>query len=68
MARLTAKARKAMPKAKFAGPHKSFPVNDKKHDRLAISGATRSYNAGNISKGTENKIKARARKGLKAKR
>jgi hypothetical protein len=44
-----------------AGPNGSFPIGDKKHARLAIGGATRSYNAGNISKGAENKIKAKAR-------
>ena len=46
---------------KKAGPNGSFPIGDKKHARLAIGGATRSYNAGNISKGTENSIKAKAR-------
>lgn len=53
-----------MPKSKrpapFAGPNKSFPIGDKKHARLAIGGATRSFNAGNISKATENRIKAQA--------
>jgi hypothetical protein len=48
-------------KGEKAGPNGSFPVGDPKHARLAISGATRSYNAGHISKGTEEKIKARAR-------
>lgn len=46
---------------KKAGPNGSFPVGDKKHARLAIGGATRSFNAGNISKSTENHIKAEAR-------
>lgn len=41
---------------------KGFPMNDPKHQRLAIGGATRSYNAGNISKSKEEEIKARARK------
>ena len=49
---------------KKAGPNGSFPIGDKKHARLAIGGATRSYNAGNISKGTENRIKSAARKKL----
>lgn len=44
-----------------AGPNGSFPVGDKKHARLAIGGATRSFNAGNITKPTENGIKAKAR-------
>ena len=50
-----------------AGPNGSFPIGDKKHARLAIGGATRSYNAGNISKSTEEQIKARARAKLKGK-
>jgi hypothetical protein len=40
---------------------KGFPMNDKKHQRLAIGGATRSYNAGNISASKEASIKAEAR-------
>ena len=64
MAKLNAAARKKMPKSEFAGPGKSFPVNDPTHARLAISGATRSRNAGNISASEEAKIKARARKTL----
>lgn len=59
--KLTSGKRAGMKKSSFAGPGKSFPVNDKTHQRLAISGATRSYNAGNISKGTEDKIKSKAR-------
>ena len=38
-----------------------FPIGDKKHARLAIGGATRSYNAGNISAAKEAEIKAKAR-------
>lgn len=52
---------------KKAGPNGSFPIGDKRHARLAIGGATRSYNAGNISKGTENSIKAKARAKLRGK-
>ena len=47
--KLTGKKRSGMPRSQFAGPGKSFPVND------------RSYNAGNISKGEETKIKSKAR-------
>ena len=61
MSKLTAGKRRGMPKSQFAGPGKSFPVNDKTHQRSAISGATRSYNAGNISKSQENRIKSKAR-------
>lgn len=45
----------------FAGPNHSFPIGDPKHARLAIGGATRSYDAGNISKAMEERIKAEAR-------
>jgi hypothetical protein len=36
MAKLTAKARKAIPTSKFAGPGRSYPVEDKKHAKAAI--------------------------------
>ena len=61
MAKLSAAARKKMLKGEFAGPGKSFPVNDKTHARMAISGATRSQRAGNISASTAARIKAKAR-------
>lgn len=38
-----------------------FPIGDKKHARLAIGGATRSFNAGNISSSKEVQIKSEAR-------
>lgn len=61
MARLTAEDRKNMSDDEFALPGHRFPLNDKKHDRLAISGATHSEHAGNISKSQEERIKAEAR-------
>jgi hypothetical protein len=61
MDKLSAGTRNRMPSSQFAGKNKSFPVNDPVHQRMAISGATRSFNAGNISKGTENRIKGKAR-------
>jgi hypothetical protein len=65
MSTLTPEKRKMMAKALFAGPDRSFPVNDKNHARLAISGATRSERAGNISSSEEASIKAKARAKLK---
>jgi hypothetical protein len=62
--KLTAKKRSKMKPKEFALKGKHFPLNDKKHDRVAISGATRSYNAGNISKAEEDHVKADARKKL----
>lgn len=64
MAKLTAAARKKIPAGKFAGPGRSFPINDPTHARLAISGATRSERAGNISASTAARIKSKARKKL----
>jgi hypothetical protein len=61
MARLDAAARRHMARKAFAGPGRSFPINDKKHARLAISGATRAEHAGTLSPAEEARIKARAR-------
>lgn len=61
MATLYAAKRKQMPKSEFAGPGRSFPVNDANHARLAIGGATRSEHAGNISASEAEHIRAKAR-------
>ena len=37
MARLTAAARKALPTSSFAGPDRSYPVNNPSHARNALS-------------------------------
>lgn len=65
MAKLKAATRKAMSKKNFAGPGRSFPIEDATHAREAISGATRPERAGNISESQEASIKARARAKLK---
>lgn len=36
MAKLTAKARKKLPASDFAGPDRSFPIEDKNHARAAL--------------------------------
>lgn len=61
MAKPYAADRKKMKKSEFAGPGHSFPINDPTHQRLAISGATRSEHAGNISESEAERIKAKAR-------
>ena len=61
MARMSTRKRNALPKRAFAGPGRSFPINDRSHARAAISGASRSFHAGNISKATEKRIQARAK-------
>lgn len=66
--RLTAKQRKKIPKKKFGLPNRkkekagSFPMPDKKHARLAISMAQKSYKAGNISKAQRDRVVAKARR------
>ena len=40
MAKLTGKERKDLPASDFAGPHRSFPVNDKNHARNALARAS----------------------------
>ncbi len=40
MAKLTAKARKAIPSKEFAGPDRSYPINDASHARNALSRAS----------------------------
>ena len=37
MARLKAKQRNALPDSAFAGPHRSFPVNDRNHAKAALA-------------------------------
>ena len=61
MSVLTDALRQKMPKKEFAGPGTSYPIPDKNHARLAISGASRAANVGNISPSEEASIKAKAR-------
>jgi hypothetical protein len=62
--KLSSERRNALPASKFAGPGRSFPVNDAEHARKALQLAPRSEHAGNISKATEEKIESRARRVL----
>lgn len=65
MAKLTTKARKELPASKFAGPDRSYPVNDRSHAANAKARASQAVNAGRMSKSTEAKIDAKADKVLK---
>lgn len=67
MAKLTSKERNALPDSKFAGPDRSYPVNNKSHAANAKARATQQVNKGNMSKGQESKIDAKANKVLKKK-
>lgn len=59
MAKLKAAQRKALPSKDFAGPNRSFPIEDKAHAKAAI---LLSKNAPNPAA-----IKAKAKKVLKGK-
>lgn len=60
MAKLTTAERKALPKSAFAGPDKTYPVEDKSHARAAKSRASGAVNAGRMSKAEEARIDAKA--------
>lgn len=64
MAKLTAKGRKALPKSKFAGRDRSYPVPDKSHAANAKARATQAVKAGRMSPAEAAKIKAKANKVL----
>ncbi len=68
MAKLTSKGRKALPGKDFAGPGRSYPVEDKAHARAAKSRASGAENAGRISPSAKAKIDAKADKVLKGKK
>ncbi len=60
MAKLTAAARKAIPTSKFAGPDRSYPVQDRAHAANAKARATQMVEAGKLSPATASKIRAKA--------
>lgn len=64
MTKLTTRARKALPAKDFAGPGRSYPVEDKAHARNAKARASGAVKAGRMSKGTEGKIDAKANRKL----
>ncbi len=64
MAKLTNKARNALPKGKFAGPGRSYPVPDKSHAANAKARATQMVTKGKLSPSMAAKIKAKANKVL----
>jgi hypothetical protein len=62
--KLTTKARKALPKGKFAGPNRSYPITDKSHAGNAKARATQQFKKGNLSAGARAKIDSKANKML----
>ena len=65
MAKLTTKKRNALPKTEFAGPNRSYPINDKAHAINAKARATQMEKKGKLAASTASKIKAKANKVLK---
>ena len=57
---LTAKKRDKLPDSVFAGPNRTFPIENMDHARLAVSGAARALNAGNIDQDTHDEIVRKA--------
>jgi hypothetical protein len=65
--KLTTAARKKLPKAAFAGPGRSYPVEDKSHARNAKARASQAVNAGRMTKAEEAKIDRKADRVLRKK-
>ena len=65
MAKLTTKARKAIPKKEFGLPkERKFPVNDRPHAANAKARATQMVKAGKLSASAKKKIDAKANRVL----
>jgi len=68
MAKLTAKARKKLPKSKFALENeRKYPIQDKSHAANAKARAQQQYDKGKLSKSKLNEIDREANKVLKKK-
>jgi hypothetical protein len=64
MSRLTSGERRALPAADFAGPGRSYPVENPAHAKLAKAMASRAVSTGRMSSGEAHKIDAKANKEL----
>lgn len=63
MAKLTSKARKAIPKKEFGLPReRKYPIPDREHAGLAKGRASEMVKKGKLSKASEEKIDAKANK------
>jgi hypothetical protein len=68
MAKLTSKARKALPKSDFALPGGRFPIPDKIHAANAKARATQGVEKGTLSPKQAATVRAKANKVLKGNR
>ncbi len=64
MAELTAKTRNALPTSEFAGPGRSYPVNDARHAANAKARAHQQFNKGALSAASYHAIVAKANRKL----
>lgn len=60
MAKLTTKKRNKLPDSAFAGPDRSYPVNDKSHAKNAKARASEMEHKDKLSSGERAKIDAKA--------
>lgn len=68
MAKLTTKKRSSLSKSEFAGPDRSYPVNDRKHAANAKARASQMEKKGKLSESAKAKIDAKANKVLNNKK
>lgn len=68
MATLTAKTRSKIPTKQFAGPDRSYPIEDRAHAANAKARAKQQLDAGRLSQGQYGKIIAKADRKLGAPR
>lgn len=61
MAKLSTAARNKLPSKSFAGPGRSFPIEDKAHAEAALRLVGRAVKAGHITADQAAKIKSMAR-------
>lgn len=64
MAALSSRSRNKLPAGKFAGPDRSYPIENKSHAANAKARATQAVNAGRMSSSEKAKIDAKANKVL----
>ncbi len=65
MSKLSTKARNKLPSSEFAGPDRSYPVQNRSHAANAKARAAQQYNKGHISLEMEHRIDSKADKVLK---
>ncbi|MGP8232743.1 MAG: hypothetical protein ACLQL2_08785 [Methylovirgula sp.] len=68
MSKLTSKGRDTLPAKDFAGPGRSYPVEDKAHARNAKARAAQAVKAGRMSTSEAARIDAKADKELHKKK